>query len=118
MKRMTRRPTLSIRLLCVVAFSDGKPASTLPENALIRHRHGAQREALAGGQLLGRTLELAAGGKDVASARGAHRRGVAGIDDDLGELLDLLPVRAFVFAARPRIERNQVDLRRNALEQL
>src|ERR1039457_3995544 len=50
-----------------------------------------------------------------ASARRAHRRGIAGVEHDLRELFDLLPVRAFVFRARPGIERNEIDLGRNAL---
>src|SRR5215472_19172114 len=85
---------------------------------LIRHRHGAQRHALARREFLGCALELAAGGEDVAPARRAHRRRIAGVEDVLGKFLDLLPVGAFIAAARPRIERDQVDLGRNALEQL
>src|SRR5689334_4697380 len=84
----------------------------------IRHRHRAQRLALAGGELFRLRLQLAAGGEDVAAARGAHRGGVAGVEDIFGEFLDLLPVGALVTRARPGIERDQVDLRRNALEQL
>jgi signal transduction histidine kinase len=72
--------------------------------------------ARSDGQL--RRLELAAGGEDVAAARRADRRGIAGIVDEVGELLDRLPVRALVVRARPGVERDQVDLGRNALEQL
>ena len=35
----------------------------------------------------------------VAAARRAHRRGIAGAVYNLGELLDLLPVRALVWRA-------------------
>src|SRR3954451_1521780 len=63
-------------------------------------------------ELLGLALELAAGGEDVAAARGAHRRGVAGPEHDLGKALDALPVRALVLRAGPGVERDQVDLRR------
>src|SRR5262245_9669787 len=84
----------------------------------IRHRHRAQREALARGELFGRALELAASGQDIAPARCAHRRGVAGIEDDFGKFLDSLPIRALVPGAGPRIERDEVDLRRDAREQL
>src|SRR5262249_28909812 len=65
-----------------------------------------------------RALELAASGEDVAPARRAHRRGVAGIEDDLGKFLDSVPIRALVSGARPWIEWNEVDLRRDAREQL
>src|SRR5882672_12628182 len=84
----------------------------------IRHRHGAQRLAFARRQFFGLRLQLPAGGEDVAAARRAHRRGIAGVEDVLGEFLDLVPVRTFVGRARPGIERNEVDLRRNPLEQL
>src|SRR5207237_341194 len=73
--------------------------------------------ALARGKLLGRALELSAGGEDVAAAGRAHRRGIARIEHDLGEFLDLLPVRAFVAGAGPRVERNEIDLGRNALQE-
>src|SRR5262245_19972374 len=85
---------------------------TRPE-ASIRHRHRTQREAFARRELFGRALELAAGRQDVAAARRAHRRSVTGIENDLRESLDLIPLRAFVPGARPRIEGDQVDLGRN-----
>src|SRR6478672_9760878 len=84
----------------------------------VGHRHGTQRQALAHGELLARTLELAASSEDIAPARRAHRRGIPGVENDLRESFDLLPVRAFVFGAGPWIERNEVDLRRNSREQL
>src|SRR5262245_66688895 len=89
MKRSSSRPRLSIS---------------------IRHRHRAQRQPLARGELFGRALELAASGQDVAPARRTHRRGVAGIEDDLGKFLDSLPIRALVPRAGPRMERVKVDL--------
>src|SRR6266481_10024490 len=84
----------------------------------VRHRHGAQRLPLARRQFLGLRLQLPAGGEDVAAARRAHRRGVAGVEDVFGEFFDLVPVRTFVGRARPRIERDQVDLGRNAVQEL
>src|SRR5262249_52890582 len=98
MTRSSRRPRLSIAFF-LTAVMRGHSALKTRVNALvtrashpfaavlIRHRHGAQRQALARGELLGGALELAAGGEDVASARRAHRRGIAGIEDDLGEFL-------------------------------
>jgi hypothetical protein len=63
-------------------------------------------------------LQLAAGGEDVAAARRAHRRGVAGVEDIFGEFFDLIPVRAFVCCVPGHgIERNEIDLGRDALEQ-
>ena len=76
-----------------------------------------KRHALARGEFLGRTLELPAGREDIAPARRAHRRRVAGVEDVFGELLDLLPVRAFVSGAWPRIEWNEIDLRWYAFEE-
>src|SRR6478672_1229861 len=84
----------------------------------VGHRHGTQRQALARGEFLARALELPASGEDIAPARRAHRRGITGIENDLGESFDLLPVGAFVFGVGPWIERNEVDLRRNSREQL
>src|SRR5215218_9853354 len=72
----------------------------------------------AGADLLALALQLAAGGEDVAPARRADRRGVAGAVEDGREGLDSPPVGALVGAARPRIERDQVDLGRDALHQL
>src|SRR6266540_3522516 len=84
----------------------------------IGHRHRAQRQALARGELFACALELAAGGENIAPARRAHRRSIAGVENNLGEFLDPLPIRAFVSGAGQRIERDEVDLRRNAREQL
>src|SRR6476646_6511264 len=89
----------------------------LNASGLVGHCHGAQRQPLAGAELFGRALELAAGGEDIAAARRAHRRGVTGVEHDLGEFFDLVPVRAFVLAAGPRVERDEIDLGRNALVQ-
>src|SRR6516162_5779792 len=95
-----------------------KRATTLILAASVGHRHGAQGEPLAGRKPFGFALELAASSEDVAAARRAHRRGIAGVEHDLGEFLDLLPVRAFMSGARPGIERDEIDLGRNALDQL
>src|SRR6266516_4610410 len=116
----SRRPPMSTKAAATHATRNAKITTKMrPISAKIsvRHRHGTQREPLARGKFFGRALELAAGGEDVAPARCAHRRGVAGAEHNLGELLDPLPLRAFVSAAGPWIERDQVDLRRNAGEQ-
>src|SRR6201991_2577119 len=84
----------------------------------IRHRHGAERLAFAHRQFLGLGFQLPAGGEDVAAARGAHRRGIARIENIFGELFDLVPLRAFVNRAGPGIERDEIDLGRNAVEHL
>ena len=76
--------------------------------------HRLERQALAHAEALAFALQLAAGGEDVAAARGADRRGIAGAVDDVGEALDRLPVGALVVGARPGIERDQVDLGRDA----
>src|SRR5664279_3698507 len=102
--------------LAAVAMNRAKRMTMMrPRSAkrLIHHRHSPQRHALARGELLGRALELAAGGENVASARGAHRRGVAGVEHHLRKLLNLFPVGTFVLAAGPGIERNEIDLGRD-----
>src|SRR5215204_4120869 len=73
----------------------------------VRHRHGAQRLPLARRQFFSLRFQLAAGGEDVAAARRAHRRGIAGVENVFGEFFDLVPVRTFVSCARPRVERNE-----------
>src|SRR5690242_8988769 len=55
-------------------------------------------------------LELAAGGGDVATARGAHRRAQPAVVDDLGEAVDAVVRAALVGRARPGVERDQVHL--------
>src|SRR5688572_26017637 len=77
-----------------------------------------QPAPFAGPQLLALALQLAAGRQDVAPARGADGRGVAGAVEDGGEGFDRLPVRALVLGPRPGVEGDQVDLGRNALQQL
>src|ERR1700759_1707478 len=84
---------------------------------LVGHRHGAKRQALARGEFFCRAFKLAAGGENVAAARRPHRRGIASIENNLGEFFDLFPVGAFIGAAGPGIERDQIDLRRNAFEE-
>src|SRR5690242_5259604 len=51
----------------------------------IRHRHGAQRLPLPRRKLFGLRLELTAGRENVAAARRAHRRRIAGVEDVFGE---------------------------------
>src|SRR5690606_28068925 len=63
-----------------------------------------------GPQLLALGLQLAAGGQDVAPARRADGRSVAGLVQDGGEGLDRLPVRALIVGAGPGVERDQVHL--------
>src|SRR5690606_29042750 len=69
-----------------------------------------------GPQLLALGLQLAAGGQDVAAARRADGRSVTRLVQDGGEGLDRLPVRALIIRARPWIERDQIDLGRDALD--
>ena len=80
-----------------------------PRARSVRRRHRPQRSRRAR-QLFGLRLELAAGGENVAAARGAHRRGIAGVENVFGEFFDLVPVRTFVGRTGPGIERDQVDL--------
>src|SRR4051812_33394967 len=61
---------------------------------------------------LRRGLELATSRVDVAPARRAHRRGNAAFEDDVAEGPDPRRVGAFVGRAGPRVERDQIDLRR------
>src|SRR6185369_1031838 len=51
----------------------------------IRHRHGAQRLALARGQFFGLRLQLTASGEDVAATRRAHRGRITGVENIFGE---------------------------------
>ena len=62
----------------------------------------AQLAPRAGAQLLALALQLAAGGEDVAAARRADRRGVAGAVEDRGEGLDGPPVGALVVGCPAR----------------
>src|SRR5579871_2357867 len=55
-------------------------------------------------------LELAAGGGDVAAARGADRGAQPAVVDDLGEAVDAVVGAALVGRTRPGIERDQVHL--------
>ena len=73
-----------------------------------------ERRGCAPAQPDARRFELAAGGEDVAAARGAHRRRIAGGEDDVGERRDRRVRRAFVGRAGPRVERDQIDLGGNA----
>src|SRR6516164_4889261 len=84
---------------------------SLRADAALEHQPGA------GAQFLGLALQLTASGKDVASARRANGRGIAGVEHDLGEGLDAVPIRAFIARARPRIEGDEIDLGRNAAQQ-
>src|SRR5438093_642761 len=81
------------------------PASVLSTGeALLQH------QPRPGPQLLALAFKLPTGGQNVAAARRADRARVAGVEDDLGEPFDRLPVRTFVGAARPGVEGNEVDL--------
>src|SRR5688572_861797 len=71
---------------------------------------GGGLAAGAGALFLGVALQLAAGGEDVAAARRADRRSVAGAVEDRGERLDGRPGGALILAPRPGVERDQVDL--------
>ncbi|AMY70342.1 hypothetical protein AKL17_3109 [Frigidibacter mobilis] len=54
----------------------------------------------------------------ISSPRGADRAGIAGLVDDIRKRLDPLPVRPLIGRAGPFVERDQVDLGGNALDQL
>src|SRR6266404_8847960 len=85
-------PRLASSKPCKTWMTGTSPAMTNSDalSASIRHRHGAQRLALAHRQFLGFGFELAAGGKDVAPARRAHRRGVTGVENIFRKLFDLI----------------------------
>src|SRR4029079_14573362 len=59
-----------------------------------------------------RSLQLPAGGVDIAAAGGAHGRRDAAFEYDVAERPDPLGLGAFVGCAGPGIERDQVDLGR------
>ena len=119
-ERPTSRPSApqALKTLTVASNScgPGRPQHCF-RSILANGETLLQHEAGAGAQLFGFALQLAAGGQNVAAARRAHRARIARVEHDLGKALDGLPVRAFVGAARPGIERNEVDLGRQALEQ-
>src|SRR4051794_37696886 len=112
-------PTTIIPATRQAARNPKKITTRRPISAIesVRHCHRAQRLAFARRQFFGLRFQLAASGENVAAARRAHRRGVAGVEDVLGEFFDLVPIRTLVTRARPRVERNQVDFRGNPLEQ-
>ena len=62
-------------------------------------------------------FELAAGGENIAAARGSDRRRIAGPVHDIGKRGDILVGRTFIRRTRPGIERNEVDLGGNAADQ-
>src|SRR5215467_13562038 len=116
-----RDPMVTTRAAAVLAIMKASSTHTMRPTsriALLRHGRRAQRQSLAGRELGGCTLELPASGQDVASARGADRRRIAGAKDDCGELLDHIPIRTRKRGARPWIERDQIDFGRNALKAL
>src|SRR4051812_34099685 len=59
----------------------------------------------------GRSLQLTAGRVNVAPARSPHRSRDSCLEDDVAERPDPSVVRALVGGARPRVERDQIDLR-------
>src|SRR4051812_16089218 len=98
-KQAARKP-MKMTMRRPISAMPGQPTlSSLRERGhdpSVRHRHRAQSVAFAHRELFGLRLELAAGGEDVAAARGTYRRGKTGVEDVLGEFLDLVPVRAFI----------------------
>src|SRR3954454_20220526 len=100
---------------CLIAVGGRVAASVMAsiqtrDEALLKHQPRPRAH------LFGLAFELAASGEYVTSARRPYRARVAGVEHDVGEALDHRPLRAFVRAARPRIERDQVDLRRDILQ--
>ena len=83
-----------------------------------RCRAGARSGPRRPPRPLGGALQLPAGRHDVLAPRRPHRRGVAGAVDDRPERLDPLGVRPLVGRAGPRVEGDEVDLRRDAGDQL
>src|SRR5690348_2110310 len=61
--------------------------------------------------------QLAAGRRDIDAARVAHRRRYAVLADHLGEALDSLRRGTLEGRGRGRIERNDVDVAEETLEQ-
>ncbi|ENN89629.1 hypothetical protein RHSP_37267 [Rhizobium freirei PRF 81] len=86
--------------------------------AMIGDHHGFESQSLRLAHALRLRLQLAAGGENIPPARRADRRGVTGRIDEIGELLDLLPVRTLVVRAGPGVEGDEVDLGRNAFQEL
>src|SRR4029453_15817190 len=60
----------------------------------------------------GGSLELPAGGVDVAAAGRTHGRRDSGLEHNIAERPDPLVSRAFVRSAWPGVEWDEVDLRR------
>src|SRR5690606_35028701 len=101
---------------CAAASAAAASMAALTLRADGRRMEPLQRQqsvAILFGQAFAFALELTAGGKDVAAAPGAHRRGVAGLVDDIGKALDAARGRVAIVRARPGIERVEVDRRRN-----
>src|SRR5262245_17393092 len=63
------------------------------------------------------TLQLSAGGEDIAPTWSPDRACVSGAIEHRRESFDRCPVGTFITRAGPRIERNEIDLGRNSLEQ-
>ena len=89
-------------------------ASLSTSRADQRHRNPPSCGSRTSPLPLRRSLQLAAGGVDVAAARRAHRRRNARFEDDVAERPDPLVGRTFVGRAGPRVERDQIDLGRQA----
>src|SRR5690606_40764991 len=81
------------------------------------YHHGLKRQPVNLAQALRFGFELPTGGQYVAAARRTNRRGVTRIVDEIGEALDRLPIRALVVRAGPGIERDEIDLGGDALQQ-
>src|SRR5262249_41048368 len=95
-----------------------RPKARIMGTPRLRAPSRIRDRALARAQFQALRLELAARCHDVAATRGAHRARVARPVHHLSEALDLLPVRTLVRRAGPRIERDQIDLGRDARKQL
>ena len=83
-----------------------------------RRRRRRKLQAALGSRRCRRlSVRSAAGGQDVAAARCANRRGVACLLDDPRKGVNTVVGRAAVSRAGPGIERDQVHLRRDILQQ-
>src|SRR3982751_4006681 len=84
------------------------------EAPVIAGRSGGLR-SLRAALAFGGGFQLAARSVDVAAPGRPHRRRNTRLKDDVAEGLDPLVGRAFVRCARPRIEGDQIDLRRQLI---
>src|SRR5690606_13609916 len=96
-----------------IGWLGNKSPSPLATDSLERQ----QRVAIFLGEPFAFALELTAGSKDIAAAGRADGRGIALAIDDIGKAFDAARGRSAIVRTRPGVERDQIDLGRNAGEQ-